>query len=243
VLIDSIDELALTAFNAANDSLADRLEAMPNTAYRHFKANRFHFQRAGDALPLMHWSLQQSDTQKLTILSEKNFRQLIGQAAKPLSERTQKLFDTRRRLRHLDRQRWLKMHQPCQPLWSAVAASDGPTVILTHKDRAAVLELARALGLALNPRHLFTGDGGLSKARQWHAITASYQRSQYWFVDDSIKNLKEIDSIRDSSSGTTHLILADWGYLGPADRQEARQIGLDICSQADVISQLHRMSA
>ena len=54
VLVNSLDEVVLTAYNAATDSLVTSLEQVPADLEQLFKRNRFHVQPIGDAIGLMH---------------------------------------------------------------------------------------------------------------------------------------------------------------------------------------------
>jgi hypothetical protein len=60
VLIDSLDEVTLAAYNAETDTFATSLNQLEPDLIRLFKRNRFHVQPIGDALPLMSWCVDDS---------------------------------------------------------------------------------------------------------------------------------------------------------------------------------------
>ena len=67
VLLDSVREVAVTAYNMVQGTIATRLDQLPQNALELFLRNRFHVQPIGDAPVLMKWCLEvgESDPQKL----------------------------------------------------------------------------------------------------------------------------------------------------------------------------------
>ena len=68
VLIDSLNEVALTAYNAATENLFTSLSEIPGAAVALFKRNRFHVQQIGDAITLMNWCIERHQFDSTGIL-------------------------------------------------------------------------------------------------------------------------------------------------------------------------------
>ena len=57
VLINSVDEVVLTTYNATSANLHTSLTDLPAELVSLFKCNRFHVQPIGDAILMMQWCL------------------------------------------------------------------------------------------------------------------------------------------------------------------------------------------
>jgi hypothetical protein len=57
VLINSLDEVALTAYNATTGKLVTSLADLPTALVGLFQRNRYHVQSIGDGILLMEWCL------------------------------------------------------------------------------------------------------------------------------------------------------------------------------------------
>ena len=73
VLMDSVREIAVTAYNTLTGDIVTRLNQVPPKALELFLRNRFHVQPIGDALILMKWSLEICESEWDTLLSEKEY--------------------------------------------------------------------------------------------------------------------------------------------------------------------------
>jgi hypothetical protein len=58
------------------------------------------------------------------------------------------------------------------------------------------------------------------------------------FIDDSIKNLRELENSLNAEK-RINLLLASWGYIGPQDERIAKQYGYPVLNQKDLIAMLH----
>jgi hypothetical protein len=58
VLLDSVREVAVTAYNMLHGTIITRLNQLPQNALNLFLRNRFHVQPIGDAPVLMKWCLE-----------------------------------------------------------------------------------------------------------------------------------------------------------------------------------------
>ena len=62
VLLDSVREIAVTAYNMLNNTIATRLDQLPQNALELFLRNRFHVQPIGDAPVLLKHCLEIGET-------------------------------------------------------------------------------------------------------------------------------------------------------------------------------------
>ena len=60
--------------------------------------------------------------------------------------------------------------------------------------------------------------------------TAALRFRPIWlsFIDDSVKNLREIDEYFNKEEKTISLIFATWGYTGPDDALTAEEFGYQV---------------
>jgi hypothetical protein len=73
VLMDSVREIAVTAYNTLTGDIVTRLNQVPPVALELFLRNRFHVQPIGDALILMKWCLEIGASGPDKLLSEKEY--------------------------------------------------------------------------------------------------------------------------------------------------------------------------
>ena len=66
-------------------------------------------------------------------------------------------------------------------------------------------------------------------------IQERFGRQQFVFIDDSLKNLKELDFHFNRNHKVLALGLAAWGYLGAEDSGRAPDSGFQALQQTDVI--------
>ena len=239
VLINSLDEIALTAYNAATDSLMTSLAEVPPDLVQLFKNNRFHVQLIGDAISLMHWCLVgwQNDPQK--ILTREEYRAMIRNADVALMDRTNLIYDTRKRFIDKDIKGWLALHQTYQPLWNElIQRQNHPFVILTNKNHDATLRLCRHFGLNIDAGDIYSGDNGVTKVENMLKIQERFGRQQFLFIDDSVKNLQELDHHFNRDKKVLSLALAAWGYIGAEDARMAPESGYPAFQQTDVVQLL-----
>ena len=236
VLIDSLNEVVLTAYNAATNNLLTSLSEIPGTAVALFKRNRFHVQQIGDAITLMNWCIEKPQSDSTGTLSKEEYRTVASGDTATLNARTNLIFETRNRFIERDENRWLSLHQPYQPLWNElVKGHDCAFVILTNKNHDATLRLCRHFGLDINTNDIYSGDRGTTKVENMQQIQTRFGIEYVSFIDDSVKNLKELDLEFNQEKKMLSLLLADWGYTGPDDDRIAREFGYPVFNQTDLI--------
>ena len=236
VLVNSLDEVVLTAYNAAADSLVTSLEQVPADLVQMFKRNRFHVQPIGDAIGLMNWCLANYQKEPQRILNREDYAALTGRSEIDLVDRTNLIYAARKRFIDTDIERWLALHQPYQPLWNELVQRQNYLfVILTNKNHDATYRLCRHFGLKIDAQDIYSGDNGVTKIENMGRIQERFGRQQFVFIDDSLKNLKELDFHFNRNHKVLALGLAAWGYLGAEDSGRAPDSGFQALQQTDVI--------
>ena len=236
VLINSLDEVALTAYNATTGNLVTYLADLPTALVGLFQRNRYHVQSIGDGILLMNWCLNNYGNKSGKILNSPEYEAIISGASVSLTDRTLKIYETRGQFIDKDPEAWLALHQPYQPLWDQLTRlPKNAFVILTNKNRDATLRLCRHFGLGINSVDVYSGDQGTSKVDNMRQIQARFGDQLFSFIDDSIKNLRELENSLNVGDKTIRLLLASWGYTGPRDEKVAQGYGYPVLNQKDLI--------
>jgi hypothetical protein len=226
VLMDSVREIAVTAYNMLNDTIVTRLDRLPQKAVELFLRNRFHVQPIGDAPILMKWCLETGESDPDRMLNPEEYDQIIGGVEEPVAERTTRFFETRNRFKSKDPAAWIALNAPVQPLWRNMIENPIKNlVLLTNKNREATISLSRHFGLMISDDNVHSGDNGTTKIENMKQIMKRFDKPAYAFIDDSVKNLHEIDEHFNKQNKTVSLIFASWGYTGPDDARMARDFG------------------
>jgi len=239
VLINSLDEVVLTTYSAATDSLVTSPAEVPADLVQMFKNNRFHVQAIGDAIALMNWCLinWRKDLQK--ILTREEYRTIAQGSDIALADRTNLIYDTRKRFIEKDIGRWFALHQTYQPLWDELTRRQNhPFVILTNKNHDATWRLCRHFGLTIDAKDIYSGDNGVSKIENMLRIQERFGKEAFSFIDDSVKNLNELDLYFNTEKKVLTLLLATWGYTGAQDSMMEQEYGYEVLQQTDVVRHL-----
>jgi phosphoglycolate phosphatase-like HAD superfamily hydrolase len=241
VLINSIDEVVLTTYNATTGNLHTALTDLPPDLVRLFKRNRFHVQPIGDAILMMNWCLNNYQTGPEKMLTGQQYERIIVDTSAALSERSAQIYATRSRFIEKDRDAWMGLHRPYQPVWNQLIRSDyQPLVVLTNKNKDATLRLCRFFDLSLNENNVYPGDHGMTKSQHMRQIQMRFRRNVFYFVDDSVKNLKQLDIEVNKEEKILSLLFAAWGYTGPDDEMLADSYGYPVFQQEDLVSFLEQ---
>ena len=241
VLINSLTEVTIIVYCATTGKQVTSLADLPPALVGLFQHNRYHVQPIGDAVLLMKWCLNnyQKDSEK--ILNPQEYEAIISGAADAAADRTRRIYETRTHFAARDLQRWLALHRPYQPLWSELLKLKKYTfVILTNKNRDATLRLCRHFGLNIDSDNVYSGDQGVSKVENMRQIQKRFGRLSFEFIDDSVKNLMELDRCFNIDNKTLALLFASWGYIGPDDEKTARLNRYPVLNQRDLIALLDR---
>jgi phosphoglycolate phosphatase-like HAD superfamily hydrolase len=243
VLIDSLDEVVLTVYNAATGQHVMSLVDLPQALIRLFRRNRFHVQPIGDGILLMNWCLKNYRSESDRILQPEEYQVIIGKATTPVARRSRQVYETRQEFIEHDAAGWTGLHRPFQPFWNAlVERRNHPGfAIVTNKNRAATERLCRHFGLKIPSESIYSGDDGASKVDNMQLIQHHFGAGTYYFLDDSLKNLQELDLSVNRPKKMLIPLLAAWGYIGPEDQKIARTIGYDVLTQSEAMALLAKV--
>jgi len=242
VLMDSVREIAVTAYNMLNDTIITRLNQLPQNALNLFLRNRFHVQPIGDAPVLMKWCLETGASDPEKLLSPKEYDEILGREEEPVAARTTRFFETRNRFKTMDINAWIALNAPVQPLWRIMI--ENPTesiVLLTNKNREATIALSSHFGLSISDTNIYSGDNGTTKIENMTQIMQRFRKPTFAFIDDSVKNLREIDEHFNKEEKIISLIFATWGYTGPDDARSARNFGYQVVTINEFAEKLPTM--
>ncbi len=101
-------------------------------------------------------------------------------------------------------------------------------ILLTNKNRDATISLSNHFGLKISDNNVYAGDHGTTKIENMTRIMQRFKKPAYAFIDDSVKNLREIDEHFNREEKTISLIFATWGYTGPDDARIAQDFGYQV---------------
>jgi FMN phosphatase YigB (HAD superfamily) len=240
VLINSLDEVTLTAYNTATGQTATALADLPAALVALFQHNRFHVQPIGDAVLLMNWCLNNYRKRPQSILNPQEYEILISGATVSSGDRTRQIYENRGQFIATDPECWLALHRPYQPLWDQLTRRRKTgVVILTNKNRDATLRLCRHFGLGIDEVDVYSGDRGASKAENMRRIQRRFTGQPFEFIDDSVKNLRDLENFVTAGDKMIRLMLASWGYIGPRDKGIAHKYGYPVLNQKDLIALLN----
>jgi len=237
VLMNSIKEITVTAYNAVTGKLVTGIEYIPREVVRMFQQNRFHVQAIGDTLCLMRWCMENRGGDPNQILTKEQYSLIVRQEPEPPVDRTKRFFSTRAAFIKKDEMRWLSLNEPYRPLWEELLKLTPERVILlTNKNRDAVMRLCRHFGMTLIEENVYSGDEGVSKFDNLRKIHKRFNRHPYDFIDDSLKNLRDLDRHFNKQTVFIRPMLALWGYTGPRDGLLARKAGYTTFNQHEFIA-------
>ncbi len=242
VLLNSVVEMSITAYNTVTGGLATSPADLPGNAADLFVTNRYHVQPAGDAINLMAWCVDNAELPGDHRLEPLAYLAIRDSSDVPLKERTGDFFAARKRLVARDPVEWASLNTVYQPVWDELKGQDAAgIVILTNKNREATVTLCRHFGLPVLEENVYSGDHGTTKIENLLAIQDRFGRDRYGFVDDSIGNLEELDAYFNAEAPCLELMLAAWGYIGPEDHLTAQRAGYAILEQADLIARIQSL--
>jgi FMN phosphatase YigB (HAD superfamily) len=243
VLINSLDEVVLTTYNATTENLHTALADLPPELVALFKRNRFHVQPIGDAILMMQWCLDHFRSAPDKTLSAHQYQHIIAEPVESLRARSDRIYETRSRFIDKDQQAWTALHRPYQPLWDQLIRSRyRPLVILTNKNKDATQRLCHFFGLDVDENNVYPGDHGITKSQHMQNIWERFGADLYYFIDDSVKNLMRLDADINQENKVLALMLAAWGYTGPDDRKLAESRGYRVFNQEDLVSFMRKFT-
>jgi FMN phosphatase YigB (HAD superfamily) len=241
VLINSLDEVTLTAYNTVTGERVTSLADLPAALVGLFQHNRFHVQPIGDAILLMSWCLNNYRSKSERILNPHEYEALISDTTISVTDRTLRIYETRSQFIASDPECWLALHRPYQPLWDELIQRQKYVfVILTNKNRDATMRLCQHFGLGIHAVDIYSGDHGISKLENMQQIQKRFSDQPFGFIDDSVKNLRELENSLNVGTKMIRVLFASWGYTGPRDEKIAQEYGYPVLKQRDLIALLDK---
>lgn len=237
VLIDSVKEVAVVAYNVLNDQKINDLENLPEGYLELFETNRPSAKNAADMAALARWCLSHDEK---PLLSTDEF--VLIAAADPLDEevRRDSFFGERKKLLELSEEKWVKLSPPYFPIWESIMKMPVDDVILaTHKNLDAVMRICHGNKVPIKRENIYSGDQGTSKSEHFIELLSRFPGRKLTFIDDSLRNLLEIKESLDSE---TELLFPTWGYAGPGDAELAHSEGIRIVDQESFIREFMNYS-
>jgi phosphoglycolate phosphatase-like HAD superfamily hydrolase len=226
VLVNSLTEIALSAYNYATGDSVYEVERLPPDYLRRFKSNR-HLLLSPDRLGELAKLCLKSDK----VLSREEFLKTLPTDRETLARLGEQFYTARQRFIDEAPELWLKANPPFELLWNAV--SQMPTdkfAILTYKNRIAVELICNHYGLATES--IYSGEGGRTKAENIRILAEKYPADEYIFLDDAIENLFALTPVL---PGRIRPILASWGYCSAEDLKEAAAHNMETVDEAQFV--------
>jgi FMN phosphatase YigB (HAD superfamily) len=236
VMIDSLDEVIVTAHNSVSKDLVKSLDDLPEGFEKVFRANRYHVQPAADFPVLAGWTLDVCTRSPDILLSRVEYRELLARDTEPPASRRNRFFAIRKVFTDSDHEAWLNLNRPYQPVWERLVDFGGANiVIMTNKNKQPVIALCQHFGLPVEAENIYSAEGGANKIDNLNAIHDRFRQDSYFFIDDSVPNLCDLDT-HFNGRNEFNWILATWGYVGPGDRDEADRREFPCQSQEQFIA-------
>ncbi len=215
VLMDSLPEVAVSAYNACLDRLVTDVAALPGGLLEAFRRCRHFMREPSEAIPLMRWCLSSLSHPKCPRLDAVTFQRCCRSSPLPADVRRQRLFAARQRLWQAHPEAFLSLNRPFQPLWNFLSRRRHRAfVVLTTKNRRAVTALCRHFGLDIDSGNIYSGDGGTAKTTHMVTLHRRFAASEYVFIDDLLPNLRRLREGFRQPGVRLRLYRASWGY-GP----------------------------
>ena len=231
VLINSVDEVVVTSYNVASGELQTSLDSLSPAFVELFRKNRFHLQAAGDFGLFAKFCIENQHLASSPALSKEEFNRAIVPDQLSSTERAELFFAKRSCFIDANLESWLQLHRTFEPLCGEIRElRDLLLVILTNKNRAAVMQIAQAFDLPIHEENVYSADGGATKITNLRQIRERFGEQEYHFIDDSVKNLIEIKG-KTTERECPQLLLASWGYNGPDDAELANGNGIPLVTQ------------
>ncbi len=225
VVVDSVDEAALTAYNSLTEQLHTGFEALPTGYLPLFKRERSIVGPAAEFLAFARWCVTQCANKQAETasLSRPELKKLVSMEPRSHRQRTDHFFEMRMQLMAAASERWATFHRAYDPLASVLRARQpGDFLILTYKNVEAVIRLCSFFQIPANREHIFSGDSGVSKIENLNLLKQRYPAAAYTFIDDNVQNLLELQPHADKLT----LLHAAWGYCTTEDREVALRTGI-----------------
>ena len=240
VLINSVKEAMLSAFNAVNQTKLTKIEEMPKGCYDLFIKNVFHFYTPYTLYCLIKWCGENYQNSPDMVLSRAEYKSYLDSQDLDPKKISPYFYSIRTNFMESNPKEWLDLNEPYFLFWNKLIEIGAKNVfILTAKNRSAVLKLCWHYGLEIPDENIFSGDNNVSKIENFKIIRAKFNAKKFYFVDDHLSNLKDLDiAFNQPDNKVIDLILCNWGYGDQDDFEKAKALGYEVLSQEELISRV-----
>ena len=237
VLIDSAREASLSAYNTVFKKQYTALEQLPEGCIDLFFKNIFHFHNPYTLCNLIKWCGENCKLGETRILTRSEFKDYCAlQADIKKEEITPYFYSVRVNFMEANPKEWLELNRPFFGLWNALkerGAED--VVILTAKNKQAVIRLCHHYGLMVLEENVYAGDGNVTKMDNFRSIHNRFNLPSYNFIDDHLSNLVDLNNaFKDDERFSLNLYLCDWGYGHEEDKELAKKLGFRVVGMDEV---------
>jgi beta-phosphoglucomutase-like phosphatase (HAD superfamily) len=229
VIVDSIREVACSAYFGLTGKVAFSEEELPAGYLGHFLKHASLFHRAGDALPLSRWCLENP----MRELSRVELEIVLVREKSTPKERADELFAARSKMMKQEMKRWCALHCLFEPFSVTFhTLLDAPPIIITNKNRAAVIELCRHFQIPISEERLFSGELGKKKDENFKIIMEKFPAKHYFLIDDSFDNLITLNQ---KFPELITPILPLWGYFEKEEQEKSLELSFKIFNQQETL--------
>ena len=220
VIVNSIDECLLTSYNAFQKfenngvSLALDLSDITPPQQKYFNLYRKFVRPAGE-----YYLLHRAYKDKIEIIDSKSYHELLIFYKDKLPYYQKEFFNERKRLRLVNREKWLRLHSVYNNLaecWN-ILINIFNIYIVSNKDKASIILLMNHFNLLVNENQIFGAENGNDKSIIITNIINenSAEPDNVYFIDDNLDNLINVKKIG------IKLYLAMWGYGNPDENEDS----------------------
>jgi len=239
VLIDSAKEACVSAYNAVHETEIRDFADLPGPLTGLFFKNIFHFYNPYTLYSLVAWCSENYETNSDKIMTRDEFKAYLEVSNLDPKVISPYFYSVRKKFMLSFPEEWVKMNTPFMPLWNALQSSKPETIIiLTAKNKSAVLKLSHNYGLMIPEENIYAGDNNTTKVENFRLIQERFPNEEFEFIDDHLVNLKALDSVFNLKEKQVNLILCNWGYGDPEDLVKAKELGYEVLAQEEVIERI-----
>lgn len=231
--MDSVRELAVTTFNALSGERISTLDELPKNYLELFRVNRSFGHDPYEMVLIARWVMAQLNNGQAVI--NPNEQAQLREKYPEKKQITDDFFKCRADLVAKEPDRWLALNQPFQPIWSAVQnAGFDEIVIVTTKNRVAVLDLCSFYRLPVEAKNVYAGDELKTKTQHFLTLAQRFAGDSMEFLEDSVQNLLTLRKELPKEL-CPKLLVARWGYLSASQLSSAEENGLTTFSQEEFL--------
>ena len=227
VLVNSLNEIALSAYNYATGESVYEIEGLPSGYLERYRSNR-HLLLSPARLGELAKHCLNSDR----VLGREEIISTLPTDRKTLASLGDQFFDARHRFIEESPDLLLKANPPFETLWNAARRLSAEQFANhTNKNQIAVELICKHYGLTT--KSVYSGEGGRTKAENILLLDEKYHADQYIFLDDAIENLFALTPVL---PGRIKPVLASWGYCSAEDQQEAKDNNFDVMDESQFVT-------